>query len=108
MRTWGRLAERGIEYEEVLRYEPENPVAGFNLGMIYEGMGRPDDAIELYEKALYFVKRPELLREIILRLGERYARAGRAPEARALYERGSEAFPGDPEFQQRARVLQAR
>jgi len=97
-----------LEYEEVLRYEPEDPVAGFNLGTIYEGMGRPGDAIDLYEKALYFAKRPELLREIILRLGEGYAKAGRATEARALYERGAEAFPGDPEFQQRARVLPAR
>lgn len=97
-----------VEYEEVLRFEPEDPVAGFNLGTIYESMGRLNDAMELYEKALYFVKRPELLREILLRLGEGYARTGRVAEALAVYERGAEAFPGDPEFLKRAGALMSR
>ncbi len=100
------LMDRAMaEYEEVLKFEPEDPVAGFNLGTIYESMGRVNDAIELYEKALYFAKRPELLREVILRLGEGYAKTGRVDEALAVYERGAEAFPGDPEFLKRAGAL---
>lgn len=104
----GLMDRATAEYEEVLKFEPEDPVAGFNLGTIYESMGRVNDAIELYEKALYFAKRPELLREVILRLGEGYARTGRVAEALAVYERGAEAFPGDPEFLKRAGALMRR
>ncbi|MBI5641953.1 MAG: tetratricopeptide repeat protein [Deltaproteobacteria bacterium] len=101
----GFLKEAASEYSEVLRVEPEDAVAGFNLGTIYEGQGHTNDAMELYSKAILFAKNPALSREIRIRLGDNYSRMGQKAEAAANYEEALRLSPGDPSLINRLKVV---
>lgn len=56
------------EFRKVLEINPGNAEAYYNLGLIYENRNRPDDAKEMYEKALSIDPDYRLAREHLNKL----------------------------------------
>jgi tetratricopeptide (TPR) repeat protein len=83
--------ERGAAVlEYAARVYPEDPAVQYNLGIAYEALGRAEDAIGAYRKAL------ELESDLIpayLNLGGAFFQLGRLDDAARAYELGLQQNP---------------
>ncbi len=77
-------------YENALKYSPLSARLYNNIGQIYEGMGKPGEAINAYKKA---VEIDPLQAVAYYNLGNIYRDAGNREEAKKLYEKAIEIDP---------------
>lgn len=80
-------------FEEALRTDRVNPQYHFVAGMCHAALGRADEAITAYRRALQF--RPQFF-EALANLGNVYEGAQRFPEAAEAYRRALAVRPGEP------------
>jgi tetratricopeptide (TPR) repeat protein len=76
-----------------LERDPDHPLLLYNLGTLYEGMARPNDALLAYLRALE--ARPDLA-DACNNLGSIYARRGDLKRAREYWERAVGIDPHSP------------
>lgn len=77
--------ETGLDHlHKAIEADADNLLARYRLALAFDDLGRWDDAIRSYEKA---VGASSLHNPTITRLASAYRRAGRLGEARAMYER---------------------
>jgi len=88
----GRNNEAAGEYEKVLRYNPDSPVALNNLGAIYGQQGRLLDAIPLFRHLLDLSDDADAAQN----LANCYFYSDRLEEAVAAYQRVLEIDPDNP------------
>lgn len=79
----GNYAEAASRLETLLAWMPENTVARTNLGLSYEALNRPDDALDAYWTA---IERDPNAVVAISNLASLYVRTDRADQARRLLE----------------------
>jgi len=88
----GRNNEAAGEYEKVLRYNPDSPVALNNLGAIYGQQGRLLDAIPLFRHLLDLSEDADAAQN----LANCYFYSDRLDEAVGAYQRVLEIDPDNP------------
>jgi tetratricopeptide (TPR) repeat protein len=76
-----------------LELDPKSAMAYSNMGIIYDCLGRPYDAIAAYKSSLELDTRQPL---ILLNLGSTYMRQGRLKQAVHTFELAGEQLPNDP------------
>ena len=72
------------KYDRIVRAQPDNARAYYSLGVIFSKLGKPNDAINNYEKAISLDGN---LKEAIFNLASTYAMTGERDKAITLYER---------------------
>jgi tetratricopeptide (TPR) repeat protein len=87
----GQLAQAEAGYRTFLEAEPRNVEVLANLGVVYAGLGRYDDAIATYRKALSI---STLNTPIRMNLGLAYYKAARCREALSEFELVRRSEPG--------------
>jgi tetratricopeptide (TPR) repeat protein len=60
-------------YRLALRSSPDSATAAYNLGVVLEDLGKPDEAMEVYRRA---IECDELLADAYYNLSRLYERAG--------------------------------
>ena len=86
----GQLTQAEAGYRTFLEAEPRNVEVLANLGVVYAGLGRYDDAIATYRKALDI---SSLNTPIRMNLGLAYYKAARCPDALAEFEFALQSDP---------------
>jgi tetratricopeptide (TPR) repeat protein len=80
-----------------LEVDPDQPRALENLANLLADLGRPDEAIPHYQRALELTRATgEDLRTFYWNLGLVYREKGSLPEALAQFEQGLALYPDDP------------
>lgn len=79
-------------YEQAIGFDPDNLIAHYFLGWLYQLEGKPDSAIPHYKKAIAL--QPER-KELYNRLGETYLAQGKIDEALAEFRK---ALARDADF----------
>lgn len=92
----GRPEETASEYREVLKIMPGDLTANYNLAGFYRGRKSFDEAIDLYETALLYAKKPSQRGNIYANLGSCYAEKGLWDKAMASYVEALRVSPDDP------------
>jgi tetratricopeptide (TPR) repeat protein len=87
----GDLVQAEAGYRAFLAAEPRNVEVLANLGVVYAGLGRYDDAIATYRKALAI---SHLNAPVRMNLGLAYYKAGRCAEALPEFAMVIESSPG--------------
>jgi tetratricopeptide (TPR) repeat protein len=81
---------------------PRDPPSALYLGLAYEAVGRTDDALELYRRAIELEEAAGTLHvETLLTAGRLYLLLGRFDDAAAMADRAAKADPAsrDPHFE---------
>lgn len=102
----GLLDKAVSEYNDVLRYAPEDYFVNYNLGTIYQQQGFLADAVDLYMTALLLTDDPVLRKEIYANLGGAYEGLGKRAEALDAYSEALRLAPDDPVLRQAAEGMQ--
>ncbi len=84
------------EYNDVLRFAPEDYFVSYNPGTIYKQQGFLDDAVALYTTALFLTDDAGLRKDIYANLGGAYAGLGRRDEALEACPEALRLAPDDP------------
>jgi Flp pilus assembly protein TadD len=88
------LAAAERRFGEFLKLEPNNVAALGNMGVVLSRMGRHQDAVQIYERALKLApKSPDLH----LNLGLAYLKQDDHRQARSAFERAAALRPGHPQ-----------
>ena len=81
-------------YRQAIRLDPYNAAdAYYALGLVYRDWGRADDEIQAYKQAIRL--KPDYT-SAYERLGSRYFRAKKYPEAAEVFKQLASLKPGDP------------
>ncbi|MEK6759130.1 MAG: tetratricopeptide repeat protein [Deltaproteobacteria bacterium] len=102
----GLLDKAVSEYNDVLRFAPEDSFVNYNLGTIYQQQGFLADAVDLYMTALLLTDDPVHRKEIYANLGGAYADLGKRAEALDAYSEALRLAPDDPVLRQAAEGMQ--
>src|SRR4029079_17144010 len=87
----GRLADAEAVYREILKHQPHNAEAIYQLGMIASQVGRNDLAAELIRRGIGLL--PAVSAKAYANLGNALYRSGRLEEAIDAYARGVQIEP---------------
>jgi len=101
----GDLNGAAADLQAFLAEDPDEPSALFGLGLCMEGLGRPEDGIELMQRAVS--EAPEDL-ALLTDLGAAYARLGRVNEAVDMWRRVLLLNPRDARARSYMGTLQRR
>jgi len=92
-----------------IRQKPDNAELQFKLGRIYESMGRPDEAMAVYETVRRMIGETDrkLYAQVIIRLAFLHAVKGDMEQTRRLLDQGIKTAPGNPDFYYEMAALNA-
>ncbi len=96
----GLLDKAVSEYNDVLRFAPEDDFVNYNLGTIYQQQGFLDDAVALYMTALLLNDDAVFRKAVYANLGGAYADLGRRAQALEAYSEALRLAPDDPALRQ--------
>ena len=96
------LAKAEHEFEEALKYDPQQAASMVGLGNVYLLQNRADEAIEVLEKAVQLA--PDM-GEAVFALGRAYAAAGQNEQAKERLQQFLEMNPPDIWAQQAQGLL---
>lgn len=88
----GNMVEAGAAYREAA-LDPANPAPAkslVNLGVCFMELGRPEDAVSVYETALDFDLDDRARAKAYANLGQAYMAQGRVPRALNAFEKAEE------------------
>lgn len=93
------------EYNKVISIEPDNFNAYYNLASLYQGIEQLNDALETYQKALIFAKRPSQIKDTYNNIGNCYVRKSRWEDAADSFAEALKYQPNDPVILQNFRIM---
>ncbi|MBD0380201.1 tetratricopeptide repeat protein [Paenibacillus sedimenti] len=99
LRESGQWLEAKAIILELLEQEPDNPSFWYQCAWIHDVMGLEREAVPFYEKSLVLGLQGEEKQGAILGLGSTYRTLGMYEQAKTLFEKAIEEFPGNREFQ---------
>lgn len=104
----GLLDKAVSEYNDVLRFAPEDDFVNYNLGTIYQQQGFLDDAVTLYMTALLLSDDAAFRKAVYTNLGGAYEGLGKRAEALEAYSEALRLAPDDPALRQAVADAQSR
>ncbi|MEQ6353405.1 tetratricopeptide repeat protein [Lysinibacillus sp. M3] len=93
LRENGRLEEANQLIVELVKEEPENGYYQFQCAWTYDLLGKENDAIPHYEKAIKLGLKPEILLDAYVGLGSTYRTLGQYGQAKRIFEQALSEFP---------------
>jgi len=101
----GRAEEALLAYGRVIELVPDNAAANYQMGYIYQGLGKCERALLYYSTAERLFRRSADRRDTLLNMGNCLARLGRYKEAQGAYTSALALAPGDPQVRRNLATL---
>ena len=93
LRENGRLEEANQLMVALVQEEPENGYYQFQCAWTYDSLGKENEAVPHYEKAIQLGLKPETLLDAYLGLGSTYRTLGEYEQSKHIFEQALSEFP---------------
>ncbi|MFF2175909.1 tetratricopeptide repeat protein [Lysinibacillus sp. NPDC058147] len=93
LRENGRLEEANQLMVALVNEEPENGYYQFQCAWTYDSLGKEQEAVPHYEKAIQLGLKPEFLVDAYLGLGSTYRTLGQYEQSKRILEQALSEFP---------------
>jgi len=93
LRKNGRLEEANQLMVALVKEEPENAYYQFQCAWTYDSLGKENDAVPHYEKAIQLGLKPEILLDAYVGLGSTYRTLGHYEQSKRIFEQAISEFP---------------
>lgn len=93
MRENGRLGEANQLKVALVKEVPENGYYQFQCAWTYDSLGKENEPVLHYEKAIQLGLEPEILLDVYVGLGSTYRTLGQYEQAQRIFEQALSEFP---------------
>ncbi|MFJ6211147.1 tetratricopeptide repeat protein [Lysinibacillus sp. NPDC092081] len=93
LREAGQLEEANQLMVALVKEDPENGYYQFQCAWTYDSLGKENDAVPHYEKAIQLGLKPEFLVDAYVGLGSTYRTLGQYEQAKRIFEQAIREFP---------------
>lgn len=93
LRENGKLEEANQLMVELVKEQPENGYYQFQCAWTYDSLGKEQEAVPHYEKAIQLGLKPEFLVDAYLGLGSTYRTLGQYEESKRILVQALSEFP---------------
>lgn len=93
LRENGRLEEANQLMVALVNEEPENGYYQFQCAWTYDSLGKEQEAVPHYKKAIQLGLKPEFLVNAYVGLGSTYRALGQYEESKRIFEQAISEFP---------------
>ncbi len=93
LRENGRLEKANQLMVALVNEEPENGYYQFQCAWTYDSLGKENEAVPHYEKAIQLGLKPEFLVDAYVELGSTYRTLGQYEQSKYILERAISEFP---------------
>ncbi|MFT9819165.1 tetratricopeptide repeat protein [Lysinibacillus sp. NPDC056185] len=93
LRENGKLEEANQLMVELVKEQPENGYYQFQCAWTFDSLGKEQEAVPHYEKAIQLGLKPEFLVDAYLGLGSTYRTLGQYEQAKRIFEQALSEFP---------------
>ncbi len=93
LRENGQLEEVNQLMVALVQEQPENGYYQFQCAWTYDSLGKEQDAVPHYEKAIQLGLDPEILVDAYLGLGSTYRTLGQYEQSKRIFEQALSEFP---------------
>lgn len=93
LRENGQLEEANQLMIELVKEQPENGYYQFQCAWTYDSLGKEQEAVPHYEKAIQLGLKPEFLVDAYVGLGSTYRTLGQYEQSKRILEKALSEFP---------------